>query len=138
MADAKHQDDEPVEIYDREIDLKTILGFTGALVAVMMTVLAAMWWMSNSFKQQEEANDRAPSPIPEARLDPIPPGPRLQPSPPRDMDELRVKDREALTTYGWVDPARGVARIPVERAIEIAAEKGLSAPHPGELPKEAK
>src|SRR6266567_6628461 len=107
MADAKHQDDEPVEIYDREIDLKTILGFTGALVAVMMTVLAAMWWMSNSFKQQEEANDRAPSPIPEARLDPIPPGPRLQPSPPRDMDELRVKDREALTTYGWVDPARG-------------------------------
>jgi hypothetical protein len=138
MADAKHQDDGPVEIYDREIDLKTILGFTGALVAVTLIVLAVMWWMSDSFKQQEEANDRAPSPIPEARLDPIPPGPRLQPSPPRDMDELRAKDRQALDTYGWVDPARGVARIPIERAIEMAAEKGLPSARPGELPKEAK
>ena len=138
MADAKQKDDGPVEIYDREIDLKTILGFTGGLVVVTLLALAVMWWMSNSFKQQEEANDRAPSPIPEARLDPIPPGPRLQPSPPRDMDELRAKDRDALNTYGWVDPSRGVARIPVERAIEIAAEKGLPAARPGEPPKEAK
>src|SRR5882762_9281488 len=138
MADTKHQDDGPVEIYDREIDLKRILGFTGGLVAVTLVVLAVMWWMSTSFKQQEEANDRAPSPLAEARLDPIPPGPRLQPSPPRDMDELRAKDQEALNTYGWVDPSRGVARIPVERAIEIAAEKGLPATRPGEPPKEAK
>jgi hypothetical protein len=138
MADTKHQDDGPVEIYDREIDLKRILGFTGGLVAVTLVVLAVMWWMSTSFKQQEEANDRAPSPLAEARLDPIPPGPRLQPSPPRDMDELRAKDREALTTYGWVDPAEGVARIPVARAIEIVADKGLAAARPAEPTKGAK
>jgi hypothetical protein len=138
MADTKHQDDGPVEIYDREIDLKGILGFTGGLVAVTLVVLAVMWWMSTSFKQQEEANDRAPSPLAEARLDPIPPGPRLQPSPPRDMDELRAKDREALTTYGWVDPAEGVARIPVARAIEIVADRGLAAGRPAAPTKEAK
>jgi hypothetical protein len=40
------------------------------------------------------------------------------------MDELRARDQEALGTYGWVDPAHGVARIPVDRAIEILAEKG--------------
>src|SRR5882762_7744757 len=138
MADTKHQDDGPVEIYDREIDLKRILGFTGGLVAVTLVVLAVMWWMSTSFKQQEEANDRAPSPLAEARLDPIPPGPRLQPSPPRDMDELRAKDREALTTYGWVDQANGVARIPVARAIDILSERGFSPTRPLEPGKEPK
>jgi hypothetical protein len=138
MSDAEHSHHEPVEVYDREIDLKTILGFTGGLVAVMLVVLAVMWWMSTSFKQEEEAKDRSPSPLAEARLDPIPPGPRLQPSPPRDMQELRARDREALTTYGWVDPANGVARIPVDRAIEILSQKGLPPTRPLEPAKEIK
>jgi len=130
MSDERH--DAPHEVYDTEIDVKTILTFTGGLVAVTAVVLLVMWWMSVTFKQQEEASDRAPSPLAEARLDPIPPGPRLQPSPPRDMDELRAKDRETLTTYGWVDRAGGVARIPVDRAIDILAERGLGPPPPKE------
>src|SRR4051812_4926744 len=109
---------------DSELDFKAIVRFAVGLVAVTLVALGVMWWMSAAFKKQEEAKDPAPSPLAEARLDAIPPGPRLQPSPPRDMDELRAQDREALTTYGWVDPANGVVRIPVERAIEILAEKG--------------
>jgi hypothetical protein len=63
----------------------------------------------------------------EALIDPIPPGPRLQSTPPRDMDELRAEDREALTTYGFVDKAGGVAHIPIDRAMSIIVEKGLGA-----------
>jgi hypothetical protein len=77
------------------------------------------------FKAQEQAKDPPPSPLPEARLDRIPPGPRLQSAPPRDMDELRAADQKALTTYGWVDQAGGVAHIPVDRAIAILAARGL-------------
>jgi hypothetical protein len=40
------------------------------------------------------------------------------------MDELRARDRDILKTYGWIDQSHGVARIPVDRAIEILAEKG--------------
>ncbi len=126
MSDERHE--APHEVYDQEIDTRTIVRFTGGLVLVTVVVLLVMWWMSASFKQQEEATDRAPSPLAEARLDPIPPGPRLQPSPPRDMDELRARDREALTTYGWIDRAGGVARIPVDRAIDILAERGIVPP----------
>lgn len=111
--------------YDSELDLRSILGFGIGLIVVTGFVLAVMWWMSVAFKRQEESHDRAPSPLAEARLDPVPPGPRLQPMPPRDMDELRAQDAAALTTYGWVDKAHGVARIPVERAISILAERGL-------------
>ena len=120
----------PVELYDRELNLRAILGFSGGVIAVTMLAMAIMWWMSVSFKEREEAKDPSPSPIAEAQLDPIPPGPRLQATPPRDMDELRKRDREALTTYGWVDKSSGVARIPVERAIEILADDTVkSAPH---------
>jgi hypothetical protein len=61
----------------------------------------------------------------EALVDPIPPGPRLQSAPPRDMDELRLQDREALGSYGWIDQPGGVARIPIERAMSIVLEKGI-------------
>jgi hypothetical protein len=114
------------EVYDRELNLRTILGFCGGVVGVTILALLVMWWMSDSFKKMDQAKDAAPSPLAEAQLDPIPPGPRLQPAPPRDMNEMRARDREALTTYGWVDKPTGVARIPVDRAIQILADKAAA------------
>jgi hypothetical protein len=108
---------------DKDLNFRSIVGFSVGVIILIVAAALVMWWMSNSFKRDEEAKDKPPLPLPEARLDTIPPGPRLQPSPPRDMDQLRARDREVLTTYGWVDPAHGVARIPVDRAISILAEK---------------
>jgi len=93
MADAGHKARQPVEIYDGELDLKTILA-SPRLFAVMLVVLAIMWWMSASFKEQEEAKDRSPSPLAEARLDPIPPA-------------LASNPRRRAT---WKSFARGFAR----------------------------
>jgi hypothetical protein len=111
--------------YDAEINVRQVAGFTIGLLGVTAVVLVVMWWMSSAFKRMDEANDPPPSPVNEAQLDPIPPGPRLQPAPPRDMAELRAEDQKILGTYGWVDQAGGVARIPVDRAISILAERGL-------------
>src|SRR3954469_17211276 len=129
MAD-KPQDSQHgrVKIYDRDLNLRAILGFGGGVFLATLLALTLMWRMSVSFKHQEAANDHAPSPMVEAQLDPIPPGPRLQATPPRDMDELRKADRQVLTTYGCVDKGGGVARIPVARAIEILAEDAAKAP----------
>jgi hypothetical protein len=125
MADHRHDGHGHDGGYDSELHVRTILAFCGGVLGVTVLALAVMWWMSVAFKHQEEANDRPPSPLEEARIDPIPPGPRLQPAPPHDMEELRARDREALTTYGWIDQAGGVARIPVERAISLLTMRGL-------------
>jgi hypothetical protein len=117
----------PPQRFDEEIDSKSIVRFAIGLIAVTLVALAVVWELATVFKKAEEGQDRAPSPLAEALVDPIPPGPRLQSTPPRDMNELREQDREALTTYGWVDPAAGVARIPIDRAMSILAEKGLGA-----------
>ena len=129
MGDEQHRAPHapPSQGFDAEIDLRSIVIFAFGLTLVSLIALAVMWAMGVVFKEAEEAKDRPPPPMAEALADPIPPGPRLQSTPPRDMDELRAQDRQALSTYGWVDPSAGVARIPIDRAISIVAEKGLGA-----------
>ena len=55
-----------------------------------------------------------------------------QPSDPRITQSHRVLRRkteqsvnERLNTYGWIDPEAGIARIPIDRAVEIVLERGL-------------
>jgi hypothetical protein len=126
MAD-QHRSPEgaPPAAWDSELDYKSIIGFAVILTLVTLITLALMWGMGVLFKEAEQAKDRPPSPMAEALVDPIPPGPRLQSAPPRDMDELRLQDKDALGSYGWVDQAGGVARIPIDRAMSIVLEKGV-------------
>jgi hypothetical protein len=43
------------------------------------------------------------------------------------MAALRAWEDEQLHGYAWVDKGSGAVRIPIERAIEIVAERGLPA-----------
>jgi hypothetical protein len=56
-----------------------------------------------------------------------PPAPRLQPDPRADLLAQRALEDALLETYGWVDKSRGIVRVPIERAIDVLAERGLPA-----------
>jgi hypothetical protein len=56
---------------------------------------------------------------------PQPAGPRLETSPKADADRLRAAERERLEHFGWIDRANGVVRIPVARAMQLLAERGI-------------
>src|SRR6058998_2671263 len=72
----------------------------------------------------------------------------IGPSPRRsDYEEIRAKKRvenlktlreeadKALTSYAWVDKNKGVARIPIERAMELTvADLAKQKPAPALLP----
>ena len=57
----------------------------------------------------------------------VPPGPRLQTNPRDDMRELRARDEEILTSYGWVDKNAGIVRIPIDEAMKLVVQRGLPA-----------
>jgi hypothetical protein len=40
----------------------------------------------------------------------------------KNLAELRAENHAALTTYGWVDPVKGLVRLPVTRAMELTLE----------------
>jgi hypothetical protein len=54
-----------------------------------------------------------------------PPEPRLEPDPVAPRLAVRAREQEKLASYGWVDANAGVARIPIERAMELLVERGL-------------
>jgi hypothetical protein len=49
----------------------------------------------------------------------------LQNYPFQDIKELRQNDKPLLGTYEWIDKSSGTVRIPVDRAMDLLAERGL-------------
>ena len=106
-----------------DVDIGAIAKFGGVLVIAAAVIHVLIWALFVWFDHREAAGDKPPLAV----AGELPPEPRLRTSPRDDMKKLREEENERLTTYGWVDKNAGVARIPIERAIDITAEKGLPA-----------
>ena len=108
---------------DREIDLKAIVWSVVGLTLIVLVSAALMWLLSAGLRARLTAADPPPPVIPEARVQELPPEPRLQTSPEEDLRELRRHEDEILEGYAWTDEAAGVARVPIERAMDILIER---------------
>ena len=60
-----------------------------------------------------------------ARQRMLPPQPRLQVNEPLTWQQQLEAEKAQLEGYGWVNQQAGVVRIPIERAIDLVAERGL-------------
>lgn len=61
------------------------------------------------------------------------PTPNIAPNantPVTDLDEMRRRDQERLTTYGWVDKQHGIVHIPIDQAKEKFMQSGAPASPP--------
>lgn len=52
------------------------------------------------------------------------PQPSLQTSPEQDLVEILLKQRQSLSRYEWIDKSKGLARIPIDKAMEIVIARG--------------
>lgn len=126
--DARH---EPMNI-----NIPGVLIASFGLVVLVLAVVAGMAALQASLAQRapragEEAGVGEPSELPLS-------GPRLDPNQPRELAAMRAEERVILEGYGWVDRTGGLARIPIDRAIRLLAEKGLPVPTPAaEQPSQA-
>jgi hypothetical protein len=111
--------------FDREINYKAVRRFSIFVLGLMVVCMALMWGVASLLKKELPKQDPPAPPLAEARENPLPPEPRLQPSPPKDLQALRQREDAVLSGYAWVDRAKGEAQVPVDRAIEIVSESGL-------------
>jgi hypothetical protein len=65
------------------------------------------------------------------------PEPRLQVVPRADLIALESQQRARLSSYGWVDREKGIARIPIEEAMRAVVERGDRAYDPPGQPTAA-
>jgi hypothetical protein len=89
-------------------------------VIVVMLITYGLWVL---FRDSEARRAAWLSPL-SSMPDPIT-APRLEIEPGRELKALRREEEARLNSYGWVDREKGLAHIPIDRAIEILAEKGL-------------
>lgn len=55
----------------------------------------------------------------------LPPEPRVEEHPWQQIQDLRAHEDHVLSTYAVIDKSQGTVRIPVDRAIDMLAQKGL-------------
>lgn len=118
----------PQEALDREHEQRDfgvgwLFGSLAALGFLVVGASVAMWLLFGVFEARQQARDPEPSPLmatPEQ-----PPQPRLERAPGEVLARLRANEEILLNEYAWVDREAGLARIPVDRAIDILAERGL-------------
>src|SRR6266550_664752 len=49
--------------------------------------------------------------------------------------DIRMQEEQTLNSYGWVDQQNGVVRIPIDRAMQLLAQRGLpTRPQIGTVP----
>lgn len=53
------------------------------------------------------------------------PNPRLEEDERGQLNGIRLAEEETLHSYGWVDEKAGTVRIPIERAMDLIAQRGL-------------
>ncbi|HXS72940.1 MAG TPA: hypothetical protein VN725_02770 [Rhodanobacteraceae bacterium] len=68
---------------------------------------------------------------------PIPPPPRLQPSPEEDLARFRGEKQALLSYYAWTDAVHHYAHIPLSRAMEIYAQQRAAQPKASSVPAAA-
>lgn len=111
--------------FDREISLRGIFYSVAGLVAVAVVVHLLIWGLIKGFSSYDTHRDPAPSPLPQANVQPPPPGPRLQTTPELDLRNMRLEEDRELGGAGWVNQQQGTVHVPIDVAMEVIAGRGL-------------
>ena len=106
-----------------DVNIRAILGFGVVLLIAAVVVHIGLYGLFEHYN--ERSARRAPVMSPPTPEDQSPPPPRLQVSPRTDLAKLRAAEEKELQTYRWVDREKKIVSIPIDRAMELIAERGL-------------
>jgi hypothetical protein len=93
------------------------------VIIALFIQLAVSWGFT--YLEQHKPVGRPISPLAPPRE--YAPPPRLQVTPRADLQQLEAKEHVLLHEYGWVDRQNNVVRIPIDRAMDLIAQRGLPA-----------
>jgi hypothetical protein len=62
----------------------------------------------------------------------LPPTPRLQQFPQNELYDFRRGEQEFLGGYGWMNKEAGIVHIPIEDAMRLTVERGLTSRVPAD------
>lgn len=98
------------------------------LVGIAVTTTVVCFLLLGFYRAMRSyvANQQPPPPHLKFEEKREPVGPKLQTQEAEDYQIVAKGQEQLLTTYGWVDPEQGVVRIPIEDAMKLVVERGVS------------
>ena len=109
------------------------LYILGTMVVTALVVVPMYRFLAR--REAREQNPAATVLKPDAGA-PAPAFPKLVTLEPAVLAEFRAQEDAFLTGYGWVEKDKGIARMPIDAAMKIVAERGLPK-FPGPAPTPA-
>jgi len=105
----------------RDAKPRSLLLFTAGLVALVVAAFLVGAWILGAFERGERKEQ--PNPLEAYRAKPT--APLLQANPSLEIEAYREEMQALLETYGWVDRPGGIARVPIDSAVERVLQKGF-------------
>jgi hypothetical protein len=120
-----HVEHPDVQREPRDVNIRAIILIGIGIIALAAILHIMLWLLFEVLADRHVGLHLPPPPLEVPPRGPLPPRPRLQSSPSADLRDMRAEEDAILHSYGWVDEQAGVVRIPIERAMELLAERGL-------------
>lgn len=133
---------------ESDVAVRPLLWFVGGLTFFTVVVCLAMLLLFKFFQGREESQELAASPLARQGRERLPPEPRLQLAPgwevetggrrqdlsygtqtnyvPQPWSEWILVNEQwqhELKSYGWADEKAGIARIKIDRAMDLYLER---------------
>jgi hypothetical protein len=108
----------------KDADVRLIVGSTLVLIVGMVIVCLIVVGVFRAL-QDMTATPATATGLRNPNVSEVPPEPRLQPHPAEELKALRQHEDEVLNNYGWVDQKAAVVRIPIDKAMDIMAQRGF-------------
>ncbi len=118
---AERHIEDPAAFEHKDTSPGGLVIFFASLFAGIALVMAITLWVWAEFTSLRQAVQ----PFPLIKASQIPPEPRIELKPGIQLKNVRAREDAILETYGWVDKNAGVVRIPIDRAMDLIAQRGL-------------
>lgn len=135
MTELHNEEHRPGVGFEREdLGARPIFGFLISLVVTGILIYYLLWGMFHYLDAYNRQHERPVSPmvVPEeetrtagrAQIQQFP-EPRLEEDERTELNDFRYREEEQLNSYGWVDQSAGIVHIPITRAMQLIAQRGL-------------
>ena len=143
--EGKHPQMNPeLEFEHQDLRPRAVYAFLIGLALMGILVFFLVWGLYDVIDAYHERHQPPPNPLVKSEADPRIvgpetiesfPQPRLERNERREINDFRLHEEQTLYTYGWVDRDAGLVRIPIDRAMELVAQRGLpTTPKVGAVP----
>jgi hypothetical protein len=150
MTDLRHENQQNGLGFERQdVGSKPVIAFIVSVVVIGVLVYYVIWGIFHFLDAYERKNQKPMSPMMQVEQDTREPDqakthekiqqefpePRLEDNERTELNDFRYSEEERLNSAGWVDQSAGVAHIPITRAMELIAQRGLpTVPQAGTAP----